>query len=198
MSTPEAAPHLSRRERRAQLRQAVKPKTVDELTHRNVSMMLEREKLAKANHSAGEKLATHVAAFCGSMPFIWIHIVWFVLWVAFNMSSLVAHPFDPFPFPFLIFIVSLEAIFLSAFILISQNHETRLSEQRSHLDVQINLLIEQENTQMLKILRSIASKLKADFQEDPDLAVLEQAMRPENILDQIDKASAGDAKPQVI
>jgi uncharacterized membrane protein len=191
MSMPEpAAPRLSRREQRAQLAQPEKPKTVDELTHRNVKMILERERSMKSSHSAGEKLATHVAAFCGSMPFIWIHIAWFVLWVVFNTSSAVAHPFDPFPFPFLIFLVSLEAIFLSAFILISQNHETRLSEQRSHLDVQINLLIEQENTQMLKILRSIAGKLNADFEQDPDLAVLEQDMQPENILDQIDKASA--------
>jgi uncharacterized membrane protein len=172
------------------LTQAAQLSSVDELTHRNVKMILERERSMKSNHSAGEKLATHVAAFCGSMLFIWIHIVWFVLWVVFNTSSRIAQPFDPFPFPFLIFIVSLEAIFLSAFILISQNHETRLSEQRSHLDVQINLLIEQENTQMLKILRSIANKLNADFEEDPDLAVLEQDMQPEKILDQIDKASA--------
>jgi uncharacterized membrane protein len=65
--------------------------------------------------------------------------------------------FDPFPFTFLTLIVSLEAIFLSTFILISQNYETRLSERRNQLDLQINLLSEQE-TKMLRILERIAKR----------------------------------------
>ena len=68
--------------------------------------------------------------------------------------------FDPFPFTFLTLVVSLEAIFLSAFILISQNHETRLSERRNQLDLQINLLTEQENTKMLKLLEPNAIVLQ--------------------------------------
>ena len=59
--------------------------------------------------------------------------------------------------------VSLEAIFLSTFILISQNQDTRISERRNHLDLQINLLSEQENTKMLMMLQAIAEKVGADF-----------------------------------
>lgn len=80
-----------------------------------------------------------------------------------------------------------KAIFLSAFILISQNHETRLAQQRSHLDLQINLLTEQENTQMLKMLRAIATKVGASFDEDPDLVAMEQSTSPERMLEQIDQ-----------
>lgn len=173
-------------------------KSIDELTGRNLHTIIERERAAKSDHSLGELIAAHIASFCGSMPFIWIHVVWFGIWVLLNTSPMLARPFDPFPFPLLTFSVSLEAIFLSAFILISQNHETRMSEQRSHLDLQINLLTEQENTQMLKMLRSIAVKVGADFEEHPDLAALEQATLPERLLEQIDQATQSAKKPKVL
>jgi len=96
---------------------------------------------------------------------------------------------DPYPFTFLTFIVSLEAIFLSTFILISQNHETRLSERRNQLDLQVNLLTEQENTKMLKVLERIADKVGANTQDDPSLQVLEQSTRPEKLVEQIEEAT---------
>jgi uncharacterized membrane protein len=86
-------------------------------------------------------------------------------------------------------VVSLEAIFLATFILISQNHETRLSERRNHLDLQINLLSEQENTKMLKILGRIAERVGVKIDDDPSVQVLEQATRPEKLVDQIEEAS---------
>lgn len=171
------------------------PKSIDELTGRNLRTILAQEQAAKSGISAGERLAGRVAQFCGSMPFVWIHVVWFGLWVLLNTVAAGANHFDPFPFPLLTFSVSLEAIFLSAFMLISQNHETRMTEQRSHLDLQINLLTEQENTQMLKMLRSIAVKVGADFDEHPDLAALEQDTQTDRLLDQIDRATQLAKKP---
>ena len=97
---------------------------------------------------------------------MWVHLVWFGAWVIVNDMSGIPH-FDPFPFTFLTLVVSLEAIFLSAFILISQNHETRLSERRNQLDLQINLLTEQENTKMLTLLERIAHKVGANTEDDP-------------------------------
>jgi uncharacterized membrane protein len=85
--------------------------------------------------------------------------------------------------------VSLEAIFLSTFILISQNQETRLSERRNHLDLQINLLTEQENTKMLQMLKRISEKLDIEIEDDPTVQVLEQATRPEKLVEQIMEAS---------
>ena len=170
--------------------------SVDELTGRNLRLILERERSAKSGHSHGERMAARIAAFCGSMPFIWIHVAFFAAWVVFNLSPWAGSVRDPFPFFFLSFLVSLEAIFLSAFILISQNQEKRLTEQRSHLDLQINLLTEQENTHMMKMLRSIADKVGADLHEHPDLAALEQAIQPERLLEQIDQATQSEKKPQ--
>ena len=83
----------------------------------------------------------------------------------------------------------MEAIFLSAFILISQNQETRLSERRNQLDLQINLLTEQENTKMLKVLERIAQKIGVSTEDDPSVQVLEQATRPEKLVEQIEEAA---------
>ncbi len=163
--------------------------SIDKLTDRNLQAILHKERLVQSDTTRGQRFAAFVAAFCGSMTFVWIHVVIFTLWIAYNTSPWVAiHP-DPLPFTFLNFALSIEAIFLSAFILISQNQEARMDKQRSQLDLQINLLTEQGNTQMLKMLRSIADKVGADFEEHPDMQLMEQATQPERLLDQINEAT---------
>jgi uncharacterized membrane protein len=122
----------------------------------------------------------------GSMRFVWLHLVWFGLWIAANTIPRLPR-FDPFPFTFLTLCVSLEAIFLSTFILISQNHETRLSEWRNHLDLQVNLLAEQENSKMLSMLKRIAEKLGVQTDDDQTIHVLEQATRPGKLVEQIEE-----------
>lgn len=163
--------------------------SIDTLTDRNLNAILQKEQSNQSDSTSSQRFAAHVAAFCGTMTFVWIHVVIFTLWIAYNTSPWVAvHP-DPLPFTFLNFTLSIEAIFLSAFILISQNQDARMDKQRSHLDLQINLLTEQGNTQMLKILRSIADKVGADFEEHPDMELMEQATQPDRLLDQIKKAT---------
>lgn len=92
------------------------------------------------------------------MIFVYVHIVWFGGWIIIN-TIFTTLQFDPFPYTFLTLVVSLEAIFLSTFILISQNQETRLTEHRNHLDLQINMLAEKENTKMLQLLQRVAVKV---------------------------------------
>ena len=95
----------------------------------------------------------------GTPWFAWLHVAWFAAWVAWNAGFVPGwHPIDPFPFSFLTLVVSLEAIFLSIFVLISQNNLTRLSERRAHLDLQINLLAEQESTKTVALLERIAQR----------------------------------------
>ena len=85
-----------------------------------------------------------------------LHALWFTIWVLLNAGLVPAiKPFDPFPYSFLTLVVSLEAIFLSTFVLISQNHQSRLADKRAHLDLQINMLAEQESTLMLDTLHQI-------------------------------------------
>lgn len=166
------------------------PASADQLTDQNIRTIVELERAARTTDDLGQRLAAAVAAFCGSMTFIWIHVAWFAAWIAVNTLPLLARHPDPFPFTFLTLIVSLEAIFLSAFILINQKLENRLTEQRSQLDLQINLLTEQENTEMLKMLRSIADKVGAVVDPAVDLAVLEATTRPEKLAEQLEQATA--------
>src|ERR1700674_4275505 len=102
----------------------------DQLTQRNVEAILQLEQAAKDQRTRSDLVAEGIANFCGSMVFVWVHVIWFVVWALINVVPGVPH-IDPFPFTFLTLVVSLEAIFLSTFILISQNHDTRISERRN-------------------------------------------------------------------
>ena len=166
-------------------------KKIDVETRSNVLKVAAIEKAQKSNRTLGEKVSEVVAAFCGSMVFVYAHIAWFSTWILLN-SVFKSVQFDPFPYTFLTLIVSLEAIFLSTFILISQNHETRLTERRNHLDLQINMLAEQENTKMLGLIRQIALKVGIP-DDDPDTAALLEPMEPDDIVKQIITATDGDS-----
>ncbi len=159
----------------------------DDLTRENVQSMRRVEEAALANRSRADRMAAFIAGFCGSMSFVWIHVVAFSIWIAFNTLPGVHH-FDPYPFTFLTLVVSLEAIFLSSFILISQNYELRISDRRNQLDLQINLLTEQENTKMLQLLERIARKVGVDDPADTDLRVLKEDTDPEKLINQIEQA----------
>ena len=159
----------------------------DDLTQGNVESMRRVEEQALANRSGADRIAAFVASFCGSMPFVWLHVAWFCGWLTLNAWPGTSH-FDPYPFTFLTLIVSLEAIFLSAFILISQNYELRISDRRNQLDLQINLLTEQENTKMLQILEQIANKVGVDMSNDAELGFLKQVTHPEKLIAQIEQA----------
>ncbi len=169
------------------------PQSADDITAENVKAIAELERAAQASQSAADRVAGFITRFCGSMTFVWVHVAWFALWIAAN-SGQFGKPFDPFPFNFLTLIVSLEAIFLSTFIMISENRQGRIDERRSHLDLQINLLSEQENTKMLQLLRAIADKLGISAGNDVSLKMLEQATRPEKLLAQIEENVMKDAK----
>ena len=111
-----------------------------------------------------------IAGFAGSGAFILIHIGWFGIWLLLNVGMFPGiHPFDPYPFTFLTMIVSLEAIFLSIFVLISQNHMSHLADRRAHLDLQINLLAEQESTLILRMLRQLCEKQGIKHDKNTDI-----------------------------
>lgn len=163
-------------------------RTADELIEKNVSAIAALDREAKASRGLGAAIAARITTFCGSMSFAVLHVVLFGGWIYLNTWWDGPH-IDPFPYTFLTLMVSLEAIFLSTFILIAQNEETRLTERRNALDLQINLLAEQENTKMLHILQAIAKKVGAQIDDDPALAALEQATRPDKLAEQIDRVT---------
>ena len=166
-------------------------KSVEELTEQNVDKVSQLEESAREQRTSTDRMAEAIANFCGSMTFVWVHVVWFGGWIVLNLIPGVPH-FDQFPFTFLTLVVSLEAIFLSTFILISQNLETRISERRSHLDLQLNMLSEQENTKMLLMLEQIGNAVGAEIGHIPDVKVFEQPTQPEALSEQIDQAAELD------
>lgn len=164
--------------------------SINEETRKNVNRIIEIESAQKEKRTAGEKISEAIAAFCGSMTFVWVHVVWFGGWILVN-SVIQGYQFDPFPYTFLTLVVSLEAIFLSTFILISQNHETLLTERRNQLDLQINMLAETENTKILELLKAIADEVGVSF-DDESMEPLLEPMEPEALVHQIITAKGED------
>ena len=160
-------------------------------THKNVNRIIEIETAQRESRTIGEKISEGIAIFCGSMTFVWVHVAWFGGWIL--MNSVFQFQFDPFPYTFLTLVVSLEAIFLSTFILISQNHETQVAERRNHLDLQINMLAEQENTKMLEMLHAIAEKVGVAF-DDAAMDALTESIDPEILVEQIVSAKGENQK----
>lgn len=119
---------------------------------------LEREHLDQ--RTLVERIGDRLVARAGTGAFATIHALWFTAWIVVNVGGLPGlRPFDPFPFPLLTMIVSLEAIFVTIGVLISQSRMARVADRRAHLDLQINLLAEQESTATLRLLGRIAERL---------------------------------------
>lgn len=168
-------------------------KSPDQLIADNVKCIAELDASIRSTESASDRIASYISRFCGSMPFVWVHVVFFAGWILLN-TVMLPQPFDPYPFTFLTLVVSLEAIFLSTFIMIAENRQERISERRSQLDLQINILAEQEGTKTLQILEAIARKLDVEAGSDPAIGVLEKATKPERLAQQIDQQDKTDIK----
>jgi CRP/FNR family transcriptional regulator, cyclic AMP receptor protein len=91
-----------------------------------------------------QRVADWIAWFSGSMPFLLINVAWFVIWISLNTLPLALDHFDPYPFGLLTMIVSLEAIFLSCFVLISQNRQAEKDHVRSDIEYEVNIKAELE------------------------------------------------------
>lgn len=115
------------------------------------------------------KLANEIAEFSGTMQFFYFHFIWFFIWIIINLGWLGNKiVFDPFPFGLLTMIVSLEAIFLATFIMISQNIAGQRSELRAEHDFQINLKTEKEVAEILAMIKEMKDwqELQGKHQEE--------------------------------
>jgi uncharacterized membrane protein len=126
----------------------------------NIDTIVHLEEEALKRRCLSDKLADAVATFVGSVPFVALHIVWFVIWVAINRGMVpFLKAFDPYPFALLCMIVSLEGVLLSTFVLIKQNRMSQRADHRGHLDLQVNLLSEKEITKVIQMLERISGRL---------------------------------------
>lgn len=157
--------------------------TVEEIARRNIQVVEQIERENAKSRSVGERIADRVTRFCGTMTFAALHVLWFGGWIAVNSLPGLPH-WDEYPFSFLTLTVSLEAIFLTIFILISQNRQSEASDQRNKLDLQINLLSEQENSKMMAMLEAIMERLGI-AQDDPEIPAMVAPTHPDQIIAQI-------------
>jgi uncharacterized membrane protein len=126
----------------------------------NIEAVASMEEKYLSDRGTGDRVADNVAAFSGSMTFVLLHIFIYSAWILINLKLVPLIPaFDPYPFMLLSMVVSLEAIFLSTFVLMKQNRMSKRADSRAHLDLQINLLAEKEMTMVLQMLRQIGDKV---------------------------------------
>lgn len=152
---------------------------------RNIRTIFALRAKAAQERSLQERSADAITTFSGRMIFVYAHLVWFSVWIMLNTGWFGIRAFDPFPYGLLTMIVSLEAIFLSTFVLISQNRLSEEADRRADLDLQIGLLTEHELTRVLQMLDAIQDKLGIENDADSDLADLEVETRPEDVLAEI-------------
>ncbi len=134
-----------------------------------------------------QRTADRVTAFVSSMGFLVVHSAALAAWLVVNSGAVGVEPFDPWPFPALTLALSVEAIYLTALVLISQRRESDLADARSDLDLQINLLDERETTRLLRLVDAIAHKLDVDVDDD-ELVELELDVDPQEVLARLREA----------
>jgi uncharacterized membrane protein len=135
-----------------------------------------------------DRIAAYITRKAGSGMAVAVHAAWFFVWIAANVQLLGLPAFDPYPFSLLTTIVSLEAIFLTLFVLISQNRMTKEADRRTELDLQVNLLAEKETTMILRILNEISKHLGTTGAASRELADLLQDTRLDVISRKLEKA----------
>ena len=134
-----------------------------------------------ANRSAMEVLADRMIGFASSTPFLVIHAIIFIAWIYWNLPFSGLPKFDAYPFGMLTTIVSLEAIFLSIFVLMTQSRESRIGELREELTLQVNLRMEEEITKTLHLVAGLYSRLGLALADDPELRVMLEPLDPRKI-----------------
>lgn len=156
------------------------------VVHKNIASLVEMRHSEEQKKSRQERAADLLTRFSGSMAFVYLHAVWFGIWIALNTGLIGSRAFDPFPFSLLTLVVSLEAIFLSTFVLVSQNHAGRLADKRAELDLQINLLSEHEITRILKLVDAVADHLGIAGIEKHEVDELKEDVGAEAVLGEIE------------
>ena len=162
------------------------PKTLSGALSRNIQAIADRRAKEAGEATREERFASWVTSFAGSMWFVYVHLVLYGAWFMINLGWVpFIPPFDP-SFVVLAMEASVEAIFLSTFILISQNRMAAESDKRADLDLQISLLAEHELTKLTQMVAEIAEKLDIQAKHSPEIREAMKDVAPERVLDEIE------------
>jgi uncharacterized membrane protein len=162
---------------------------IDGVMRRNIQALLEHRRQLDRRKGREEVVADAITAFTGSMPFVYLHAALFGAWIVVNVGVVPGiRPFDPFPFVMLAMFASVEAIFLSTFVLISQNRMAAMADRRADLDLQINLLAEHEITHLIALCDDIAKRVGVRPADREHVEELKRDVAPDAVLEEIDRA----------
>jgi uncharacterized membrane protein len=157
------------------------------IVERNIQALLARREEEEGRLGWQERLADLITRFSGSMKFVYLHLLVYGLWIAINLGWVPFIPrFDP-TFVVLAMEASVEAIFLSTFILITQNRMSAEAAKRADLDLQVSLLAEHEITRLIMMVQEIGERMNLESAKNPELEELAQDVAPEKVLDTMEK-----------
>ena len=155
------------------------------VVERNIRALQARRRHEEQQANWQDRLADRITAFTGSMRFVSLHLGTFGLWILVNVPWIPLPHFDP-TLVILAMVASVEGIFLSTFILITQNRMAAMADQRADLDLQVSLLAEHEITRLITLVTAMAERMGIDAAQDPELTELAQDVAPEQVLDTMD------------
>jgi uncharacterized membrane protein len=168
-----------------------KPPGLGPVLQRNIEALQQRRRREQADASLEQRIADAITRFTGSMTFVYLHVAFFGFWIVANLGWIPGVRAWDESFVVLAMIASVEAIFLSTFVLISQNRMSAVADSRADLDLQISLLAEHEVTKLAALVSAIAQRLDVKSEVDPELGEIKQDVAPEAVLDEIEST-----KPQ--
>jgi uncharacterized membrane protein len=167
---------------------------VSQCIRQNIETIAKLEAQFSQRRTWADRMADRIGNFTGSISFVVVHALWIGGWILLNLHSVFGiRRWDPFPFVFLASVVSVEAIFLSTFVLIKQSRMSRRADDRAHLDLQINLLAEREMTLMLQMLQSVCTRLNVQAPHE-EVNELTAETPVEAVANELQKAMATDEK----
>jgi uncharacterized membrane protein len=141
-----------------------------------------------AKRTTVEKLADAMTSSFGSVTFLVLNVILFLAWILINTNKIKGlSPFDPFPFNLLTNIVSLEAIILAIFVLISQNRSIKVDDLREEIHLQVNLISEKEITKIMKMMALMLERQGVDLSQDPELKKMLKPVSEEEIEKRLEK-----------
>jgi len=152
----------------------------------NVEKVLRVENETQRPCSRSEAITDAIGGFVGTISFVVAQLLAFAAWVVVNAGTFPQlAPFDPFPYPLLSSITSLEAVFLAAFVLMKQNRMGMVADRRDHLDLQVNLLTEQRATQIIQMLDRLSTRLGVEQNQDEASRVLGRRVALEHLVEEL-------------
>jgi uncharacterized membrane protein len=162
------------------------PTGLGSVLERNIHSLQLRRQREQQEATFQERLADAITRFTGSMRFVYLHLAFFGFWIVANLGWVPGVPsWDP-SFVVLAMIASVEAIFLSTFVLISQNRMAATADKRADLDLQISLLAEHEITGVVRLVEEVAKRMGIKTEAHADLGEITQDVAPEAVLDEIE------------